>query len=83
MSKNSTVHTKKRDDDEMQSLLGSFQVESSLSRISTVAFLGEHFTTIILIGSKRKKFLFYRFKPCYHKTFLTSFPFCGNFSRQQ
>ena len=79
MSKNSTVHTKKRDNDEMQSLLGSFQVESSLSRISTVAFLAEHLTTIILIGSKRKKFLFYRFKPCNHKLSLLLFPFVVTF----
>lgn len=81
MFKNSSVHTKE-DYDDMGKLLGGSQVGSSLGRISTVAFLGEYFTSIIFKESKGKTFLFFRFKPCSHKNFLTffllQFPFQSN-----
>lgn len=60
----------------MGNLSGSFQVESSLSRCSAVALLGEHHPK----GSKGRNF--YRCKPCSHNNFPT-FSFCGSFSTEQ
>ena len=81
MFKNSSVHTKEHYDD-MGNLPGGSQVGRSLGKISIVALLSEYFTSIIFKESKGKKFLFYRFKPCSHKNFLTFFSFVVPFPEQ-